>query len=152
MTISAYISDKEATFSLTAMRLGIDNTPNESQLMYMRALAENVFEPLRGHFNQPIHISSFFRCSQLNSAVGGATSSQHVALNGAAMDIDNESPSNKEIFGFIRNVMEFDQLICEFPDAEGNPSWVHVSWNDDMNRNEVLISEKVDGRTFYKTA
>ena len=150
--ISEHISYTEATFSLTAKRLGIDNTPNPDQLQNMKELAENVFEPLREALgNNPIHISSFFRCQKLNKVVGGAINSQHVALNGSAMDIQNESnPSNKEIFDYIKWGMEFDQLICEFPDKDGNPSWVHVSWNAGNNRKNILVSKKVNGRTIYE--
>jgi hypothetical protein len=147
--ISPNISFKEATFSLTAIRLGIDNTPNDDQLKNMKALAENVFEPLRAHFNVPIHISSFFRCVKLNASVGGAINSQHQALNGAAIDIDNESPSNEEIFNFIKDHLEFDQVIKEFPNSNNIPSWIHVSYNKDNNRRNILVSEKINGITIY---
>lgn len=147
--LSEHISFKEATSSLTSIRLGINNNPSEFQLGNMKALAENVFEPLRNHFRSPIRISSFFRCYKLNKAVGGAYNSQHVALDGAAMDIDNDTPTNKQIFEYIKDHLMFDQLIGEFPDDEGNPSWVHVSWHT-SNRKNVLISEKVNGSTVYK--
>lgn len=147
--LSEHISFKEATSSLTAIRLGINNNPSEFQLGNMKALAENVFEPLRNHFRSPIRISSFFRCDKLNTAVGGAHNSQHVALDGAAMDIDNDTPTNKQIFEYIKDHLMFDQLIGEFPDDEGNPSWVHVSWHT-SNRKNVLISEKVNGSIVYK--
>jgi len=150
--LSEHISMAEATFSLTAKRLGIDNTPNASQLAFMKDTAESLFEPLReGLGNNPIHISSFFRCSALNKVVGGAMNSQHLALVGSAMDIQNESnPSNKEIFDYIRTNMEFDQVICEFPDENNNPSWVHVSWNAGKNRKNVLVSNETSKGTIYK--
>jgi len=148
--VSEHISFREATNSLTAIRLGINNTPSEFQLSNMKALAENVFEPLRNHFNTSIRISSFFRCDKLNRAVNGSPNSQHVAIDGAAMDIDNDAPSNKQIFEYIKEHLMFDQLINEFPDQDGNPSWVHVSWHT-SNRHNILISEKVNERTIYKT-
>ncbi len=147
--LSVNITIKEATFSQTAIQLGIVNEPDAAQMRNMTALATNIFEPLRkGLGDNPIHISSFFRCKKLNDAVGGASNSQHVS--GQAMDIDNDSnPSNKEIFEYIRDNMEFDQLINEFPDQYNNPSWVHVSWNETNNRGNVLTSQKINGETTY---
>ena len=85
--ISEHISYKEATFSETATRQDIDNTPSEDQLCIMRTLAENVFEPLRAYVDGPIKINSFFRSMALNVAIGGAKSSQH--MRGEAIDIDD---------------------------------------------------------------
>jgi len=148
--ISEHISFREGTISATGTRLGIKNVPNEFQLIHMKELAQNVFEPLRAHFGTPIKLCSFFRSAELNVAVGGATNSQHMANNGSAMDIDNESnPNNKEIFDYIRNNMEFDQIISEFPDDNDYPSWVHVSYNKGKNRKNILVSNKVNGNTTY---
>lgn len=140
--ISEHISYKEAIKSNTATKLGIDNTPNKIQLNNMVELAENVFEPLRNHFNKPINVSIFFRCQLLNNAIKGAKNSQHIALNGAAIDLDNDSmpkdwPTNKEIFYYIKDNLEFDQLIWEGGD-DGNPGWIHVSYNKGKNRKEIL--------------
>lgn len=138
--ISEHITYREATQSDTAIRKGILNVPDDIQLRNMQILAEAVFEPLRtGLGGKPIRITSFFRSQELNSLVGGSKFSQHCAINGAAMDIDNENPTNKEIFNFINDNLVFDQLIIEYPDNEGNPSWVHVSYHEGHNRNEVLM-------------
>ena len=136
--LSDHISLKEATFSQTATRLGIENTPNTEQMRNMAELSIHIFEPLRKALGgNPIHISSFFRSQKLNDAIGGAKNSQH--MSGQAMDIDNElNPSNREIFNYIKNHMDFDQLINEYPDSNGNPSWVHVSWAGEKNRRQVL--------------
>ncbi|MBN2012843.1 hypothetical protein JW960_26170 [candidate division KSB1 bacterium] len=156
--ISKHISYREATFSETAFRLGIDNTPNEIQLENMKFIAETIFEPLRILLgDRPIRISSFFRCKKLNQIIGGSPDSQHVCLGyTAAMDLDNDNsktgPTNKEIFMTIRNNMIFDQLISEFADKD-NPSWVHVSIrNDDLgkNRNEIMMSYYQDNCVKYK--
>jgi hypothetical protein len=138
--ISKHISYTEATKSLTAIRYNIKNTPNEQQLANMLLLAEKVYEPLRSGLGDiPIRIASFFRCKDLNDMVGGAINSQHMAIKGAAMDIDNDGhePSNRTIFFYIKDNIEFDQLIWESGDNE-NPDWVHVSFNKDKNRNQVL--------------
>ena len=121
-----------------------------------KELAKNVFEPLRaGLDGKPINISSFFRSNDLNDVIHGAINSQHLANNGAAMDIDNDffvydgCSSNVEIFNFIYKHLDFDQLIWEFGD-DSCPSWVHVSFNGTKNRKQVLKAYKVGGTTKYK--
>ena len=142
-SISPHISYSEATLSDTAKRLGIPNIPNEEHLARMRILAERVFEPLRQHFGVPIYISSFFRSSALNASVGGSTSSQHVL--GEAMDLDAEKfggITNKEIFEFIKNNLEFNQLIWEGGTSD-EPDWIHVSYtNRYPNRKQILVIKK----------
>lgn len=148
--VSKNISYKEATHSTTAKRLGIDNTPNAEQFSNMIYVAENVFQPIREHFNTPIYISSFFRSEDLNKAIRGSSSSTH--MKGEAMDLDAdvyEGITNAEIFHYIKDNLEFDQLIWEFGTDE-NPSWVHVSLSKRNNRNQVLKAYKVDGKTKYE--
>ena len=138
--ISEHISYQEATRSLTAIKKGIDNTPNNNQLENMRALANYVFEPVRNFFNTPIYICSYFRSPMLNTIIGGSVSSQHCAKKGAAMDMDAAvygGFTNSELFEFIRGNIGFDQLIWEFGD-DYEPNWVHVSFHMGHNRNEVL--------------
>ena len=115
--ISDHISYKEATRSVTALRLGIDNTPNEYQLQNMEIIAKKVFEPLREAVNAPIKINSFFRSEKLNKAIGGSTKSQH--CQGRAIDIDDVygSVSNAYMFYYIKDNLDFDQLIWEFGSA-----------------------------------
>jgi hypothetical protein len=136
--ISDHISYKEATRSVTALRLGIDNTPNEYQLQNMEIIAKKVFEPLREAVNAPIKINSFFRSEKLNKAIGGSTKSQH--CQGRAIDIDDVygSVSNAYMFYYIKDNLDFDQLIWEFG-SDANPDWVHVSYVDeDSNRKRCL--------------
>jgi len=140
--ISDHITHREATFSATAIRRKIDNTPNDDQLENMRKLAVNVFEPLRaGLGDRVIMVSSFFRSETLNHLIGGSTTSQHCANNGAAMDMDNDNyssgPTNYDIFCYIRDNLEFDQLIWEYGNNE-SPAWVHVSFNEGHNRKQLL--------------
>ena len=152
-SISNHITYKEATKSITAIRLGIINEPDDDQLLNMIEVAEKVFEPLRsGLGGDPININSFFRSHALNSSVpGSAATSQH--CKGEAMDLDNDGkfPTNKLLFRFIRDNLTFDQLINEFPDEEGEPEWVHVSYKrTGHNRGEVLESYRDDGKTKYR--
>lgn len=152
--ISKHISYREATRSLTAERHEVGNEPDGNQLYNMRELAKNVFEPMReGLGGKPISIASFFRCQELNSLVGGSIRSQHMAIKGAAMDIDNDnrggSPTNREIFFYIYENLEFDQLIWEFGDDQ-NPAWVHVSFNKGKNRRQSLKARHNNVRTYIE--
>lgn len=132
--ISEHISYSEAIKSQTAIRKGIDNTPNEEQLKAMRLVAEKIFEPIRKALNRPVFISSFFRSPELNKSIGGAKTSQH--CKGQAMDIDVDG-FNNEIFHYIKNNLVFDQLLWEFGDTN-EPDWVHVSYNERGNRGQIL--------------
>lgn len=162
--ISKHISYREATRSQEAQRYNKSNDPTEVQLTAMRELAERVFEPVREHFGVPIVVSSFFRSRQVNALIGGSENSQH--CKGEAMDIDHET-LNADIFHFIREKLEFDQLIWEFGN-DVEPAWVHVSLkakgsklkaessatpstsSPSRNRREVLRARKEGYRTVYE--
>lgn len=131
--ISNHISYKEATFSRTALVKAINNSPNEVQLINMHLVAELVFEPLREWYGKPIKINSFFRCERLNSAVGGAKNSDHKF--GRAIDMTARSKEeNKKLFDWIKDNLDFDQVINEH-----DFSWIHVSYNKNKNRKQVLV-------------
>ena len=146
--ISKHISIKEATRSNTAERLGIDNFPDSPTLVNMQALAENVFEPLREHFGHPIYITSFYRSPELNKAIGGSSTSQH--CKGEAIDIDDVigESTNADFFNYIKDNLDFDQLIWEFGNDD-SPNWVHVSYSASNNRGNVLKAVKKNGKTKY---
>lgn len=138
MNISQHITIEEATKSQEAVRRGIRNVPNQTQLANMRLVAEKCFEPLRKHFKVAIGISSFFRSEPLNEAIGGSKNSQHCL--GMAIDIDGDifgRVSNSEIFHWLKDNVEFDQLIWEYGNDD-NPAWVHVSYNPKGNRKQIL--------------
>jgi hypothetical protein len=148
--ISKHISAKEGVHSNTAIRRGIDNTPTDLQLKNMKLIAEEIFQPLRAYVGGPIKINSFFRSVELNKAIGGSSKSQH--CKGQAMDIDDTygRMTNAEMYEFIKEHLNFDQLIWEFGDDE-NPAWVHVSYvSDEENRNRCLLAYKDNGKTKYK--
>ena len=147
--ISKHISDREGVYSTTAMRRGLDNTPNGEQLANMKLLAEKVFEPLREWVGGPIRINSFFRGPELNTAIGGSSKSQH--CKGQAMDIDDGgcNKTNAQMYKYIKDELKFDQMIWEFGDDD-NPNWVHVSYvSEDKNRNRCLKAYKDKGKTKY---
>ena len=148
--ISKHISYSEGVYSITANRLGLPNDPSDEHLANMELLAEKVFEPLREHVQHPIKINSFYRGPQLNKAIGGSHSSQH--CKGQAMDIDDTYSymSNADMYEYIKNNLNFDQMIWEFGTI-GNPDWVHVSYvNAKDNRNRCLKAYKdKDNKTRY---
>ena len=147
--ISAHISDKEGVYSITAIRRGIDNSPNEKQLKNMELLAEEIFEPLRSWVNKPIKINSFFRSPELNKAIGGSSKSQH--CHGQAMDIDDSygHVTNAEMYEYIREHLDFDQMIWEFGNSD-NPDWIHVSYvSAEENRGRCLRASRKNGKTTY---
>ena len=146
--ISKHISNKEGVYSRTALRRGIDNTPTEDHKTNMIELAENIFEPLRMYVGGPIKINSFYRSPELNKAIGGSSKSQH--CNGQAIDIDDTfgRMTNAEMFRFIKDHLDFDQIIWEFGNDK-NPNWVHVSYVGKENRNRCLKAYKGKGKTKY---
>jgi hypothetical protein len=141
MNLSAHVTLAEFQDSSTATTHGINNKMNESQIASAKLLCENVFEPLRSYLNTPIKISSGFRSVQLNKMIKGSSTSQH--CKGEAMDLQIGSKG----FNFIKDKLEFDQLIWEFGNDE-NPSWVHVSFSS-KNRKQVLKATKKNGKTIY---
>ena len=151
MKISEHLDLAEVTRSETAKRKGISNEPTAEHLENFKKLAENIFEPIRNHFNVPIHISSGYRSKALNTSIGGSLTSQH--CSGEAIDIDMDGSSNgvtnKMVFDFIKSTLNFDQMIWEFGNST-NPDWVHVSYESTgKQRKQILRATKVGGATKY---
>ena len=140
MNLSKHVTLKEFQASGLATLRNLNNQMNESQIASAKLLCENVFEPLRIHLNTPINISSGFRSVQVNKMIGSSTS-QHT--KGEAMDLQIGAKG----FNFIKDKLQFDQLIWEFGNDE-NPSWVHVSYSS-KNRKQVLKATKKNGKTIY---
>jgi zinc D-Ala-D-Ala carboxypeptidase len=145
MKLSKHLTLHEMTRSGTAKRKGVSNQPTPQHIQNMKILAEKIFEPIRRHFNSPIYISSGYRSAALNKVTPGASkTSQH--SKGEAVDLDQHNTgskiTNKEIFNWVKDNLDFDQLIAEF--KEGNDlGWVHVSYNTDgAQRKQILIATK----------
>jgi hypothetical protein len=143
MKLSHNFSLEEFTFSNTAIRKGIDNTPDEKHIANLQALCVHILQPLRDKLGKEVRINSGYRCKELNRVIGGARNSQHI--EGKAADIQIIDTNVEELFQFIKRHFEYDQLIQEFD------SWVHVSWNGFNNRNESLRAIKENGKTKYIT-
>ncbi len=139
LNISPHITWGEATSSATAKQRGILNIPEAAIVQNMKVVADGIFEKVRAYFNAPIKVTSFFRCGALNRAIGGSDTSQHV--KGQALDMDGDvygSPSNVQIFEYIRDNLVFDQMIIEGI-VDGKIAWVHCSLTRGVNRNSILF-------------
>ena len=146
MKVSAHFALAEFTRSESAKRHGVSNEPTPEHLQNLITLCEKVLEPIRMKFG-PINISSGYRSKTLNHYIGGSLNSQHCEAKAADIDMDGMgSASNKEIFDFIKDTLDFDQLINEF-----NYSWIHVSYNQGKNRKQILDAFKVNNKTVYST-
>jgi hypothetical protein len=148
MKLSEHLDLSEVTRSDMAKRRGISNMPTPEHIENFKILAENIFEPIRKHFGVPIMISSGYRSKELNKAIGGSLTSQH--LLGQALDLDMDGTkngvTNKMVFDYIKANLNFDQLINEF-----DYSWVHVSYNPSgKQRKQILNAIKVGGKTAYQ--
>lgn len=140
--LSDNFSKEEVTRSETATKLKIDNTPSEDQWKRIQLLVDNILQPARNYFKSTIQVNSIFRSKKLNEKVSTSTGSQHLANNGAAGDIELPNKTNKELFDYILDELDFDQLIWEFGDTK-NPDWVHVSYvSKENNRHNVLKALK----------
>jgi hypothetical protein len=151
MKLSEHLDLSEVIRSESAKRNGISNMPTEEHISNFKLLAENIFEPIRNHFRVPIIISSGYRSKELNAAIGGSATSEH--CTGEAIDIDMDGTpngvTNKMIFDFIKDNLNFNQLIYEFGDST-NPDWVHVSYDSTgKQRKQVLKATRVNGKPVY---
>ena len=149
MKLSENLSLSEVIRSESAKRNGISNTPTPEHIENLKALAEKIFQPIRDHFKKPIRISSGYRSKELNAKVGGSATSQH--SKGQAIDLDNDGTdiTNRQIFDFVKDNLNFDQLVYEFGDDD-NPNWVHISYNrNGQQRGQVLKAYKLNGQTKY---
>tara|TARA_R110000744_G_scaffold123045_1_gene228113 strand:- start:782 stop:1228 length:447 start_codon:yes stop_codon:yes gene_type:complete len=144
--ISKHISYKESVRSNYAKKHKIENEPNEEQIENMHLIAEKVFEPLREWVGGPIKVNSFFRSAELNTGIKGSLTSQH--LKGQAIDLTSMGgKTNLQIFNYIKDNLDFDQLIWEY--GRHNPVWLHVSYKSEKNRKQVLVIKEVGQYKLY---
>lgn len=150
MQLSKHLALAEVTRSNEAKRKGISNEPTPEHLKNFQLLAEKVFEPIREHFAVPIKISSGYRSAALNKAIGGAASSQHCSGEAIDIDMDGTSITNAQIFNYIKDNLNFDQLIWEFG-TKSNPDWVHVSYESTGKQRKQILraTRNAAGKTVY---
>ena len=131
------------TASATARRMGIDNKPSERIVENLQQLVTHVLDPLRELWQQPIIVTSGYRCPRLNAAVGGAARSQHCL--GQAADIRTVSDRREDNMALLSCLLQaklpYDQLIAEYVDSQGRPDWIHVSYSP-RHRGVFLVKKK----------
>jgi hypothetical protein len=151
MQLSKNLSLVEVTRSDSAKRFGISNMPTPEHIENFKKLAENIFQPIRDHFGKPIHISSGYRSLALNKVIKGSSlTSQHCSGEAIDIDMDGTDITNAQIFNYIKDNLNFDQLIWEFGNKI-NPDWVHVSYESKgKQRKQILKAYKAGGATKYK--
>lgn len=151
MKLTENFNLNELTKSQVADRKGIPNNPSPDQIKALQKLAESVLQPLRNHYESPVIITSGFRCAELCIAIGSSIDSQHA--KGQAADLEIISHSNYDVALWIKNNLDFDQLILEFWKGEDEPNsgWIHVSYVGKKNRKQSLRAFRdEEGKVKYR--
>jgi zinc D-Ala-D-Ala carboxypeptidase len=142
--ISKHISYKEATNSSYALKYNIKNKPSKDTIETMGVLAEKVFEPLREWADEPIRVNSFYRSEAVNKGIKGSLNSQH--LTGNAIDISSMGEkTNAELFYYIKDNIDFDQLIWEYGN-NSEPKWIHASYTTTQKHRGRILKILRKGR------
>lgn len=149
MQLSANFSLSEMVKSETALRYDMDNTPGEAEIANLKTLCEKVLQPVREHYGKGVKVNSGFRHPEVNAKVGGSKTSDH--CKGQAADIEIPGVANADLAEWIKDNLEFTQLILEFytpgvPDS----GWVHVSYDSANLKKQAMTAMKENGKTVYK--
>jgi|TARA_E500000318_G_C3529900_1_gene200013 hypothetical protein len=151
MKLTTNFSLAEMTASQTAARKGIPNNPTPGQIENLRKLCESILQPIRNHYDAPVIISSGFRSPELCVLIGSSIDSQHA--KGQAADLQVSGVDNEALATWIKNNLDFDQLILEFYKKEEGPhsGWIHVSYEGKGNRKQSLQATRSEktGKTVY---
>jgi hypothetical protein len=148
MNLTKNFTLSEMTKSETALRHDMDNTPDQTVISNLQALAVHVLQPVRDHYGKGVKVNSGFRHPDVNAKVGGSKTSDH--CKGMAADIEIPGVPNAELAEWIRGNLPFTQLILEFY-TRGVPDsgWVHVSYDPANLKKQALTAVKQDGKTVY---
>jgi len=149
MKLTENFSLSEMIKSETALRHGLENNPGEAEIANLKLLAEKVLQPIRNHYKTGVKVNSGFRHPEVNAAVGGSKTSDH--CKGQAADIEIPGVANADLAEWIKDNLQFTQLILEFytpgiPDS----GWVHVSYDKSNLKKQVMTAMKENGKTVYK--
>ena len=148
MNLSENFTLQELIYSDTAVRMGIDNKPNDETVENLKILCENILEPIRANFKAPVVVSSGYRSEAVCLAVGSSSKSQHI--KGQAVDFEIFGIPNKDVTDWIVQNLDYDQCILEFwTPNDPNSGWIHCSYNDSGNRKQYLNAQKLNGRIVY---
>lgn len=149
LQLSKNFNLNELVKSDTALRKGIDNSPNNEIIVNLTALVNNVLQPIRNYYKKPVKINSGYRSPELNSLIGGSKTSDHCL--GYAADIEISAVSNPDLAKWILNNLKFTQVILEFyTQGKPNSGWVHVSFNPSNLKCQTLTAVKENNITVYK--
>ena len=148
MNLTTNFTLAEMVKSDTALRHDMDNTPGENEIANLKRLAEKVLQPVRDHYQKGVKCNSGYRAPAVNQKVGGSPTSDH--CKGQAADIEIPGVANADLAKWITENLEFTQVILEFytpgvPDS----GWVHVSYDPDNLKKQVLTAVKQGGKTVY---
>lgn len=148
MNLTKNFTLSELTKSETALRKGLDNDPAQDVISALQTLAVNVLQPVREHYGKGVKVNSGYRSPEVNASVGGSKTSDH--CKGQAADIEIPGVANADLAAYIRDELQFTQLILEFytpgvPDS----GWVHVSYDPANLKKQVMTATKRDGKTVY---
>lgn len=148
MQLSKNFSLAEMVKSEAAIRLGLDNNPNQEQIENLKTLVKEVLQPIRDNFGKPVKVNSGFRCPYVNLKIGGSKNSDH--CKGLAADIEIPSFSNYLLAKWIKDNLKYTQLILEFyTKGVQDSGWVHVSYDKNNLKKEDLTAIKENGKTVY---
>ena len=148
MELSRNFTLTELTKSDTAIRKGINNNPNAEQIEKLKALCENILQPVRDHFGR-VKVTSCFRSIDLCLAIGSSANSQHARAEAA--DFECVGVDNAELADWIKRELPYDQLILEYyTPGEPNSGWIHCSYTEGMPRKQFLHAFREEGKTKYK--
>ena len=148
MNLSRNFSLQELIKSDTAVRKGIDNNPNADQIEKLKLLCENILQPVRDHFGR-VKVTSGYRSVELCMAIGSSANSQHAKAEAA--DFECMGVDNAELSDWIKNNLDYDQLILEYyTPGEPNSGWIHCSYIPEGRRASFLHAFRQDGKTKYK--
>jgi len=148
MNLSRNFSLQELIKSDTAIRKGIDNNPNSDQIEKLKALCENILQPVRDHFGR-VKVTSGYRSPELCTAIGSSVNSQHARAEAA--DFEVVGTDNAELADWIHSNLSYDQLILEYyTPGEPNSGWIHCSYIPEGSRAQFMHAYRQEGKTKYK--
>lgn len=148
MKLTANFTLNELTQSETALRKGLDNAPTQDIISALQLLAVNVLQPVRDHYGRGVKVNSGYRSPEVNASVGGSKTSDH--CKGQAADIEIPGVANKELALYIRDNLEYTQLILEaYTEGVPDSGWVHVSYDPANLKKQVMTAKFVNGKAIY---
>lgn len=159
MRLSKNFTLNELTYSATALRLGIDNSPSKEGIYKLTLLATELLQPLRERLGA-LRVTSGYRSFVLSEAIGSSSRSQHCKYEAVDLQyVKRGKMNNLDIYNALIELdLDYDQCILEFgtpPPTDINdtdyPAWIHLSWKISDNRKQTLVAYKdINNKTKYR--